>query len=211
MAKLQFFKGAITGKLGEFVGSKWKGINYIKTFTAPANPRTENQVSIRVVFKKISLIAVGLFNFGFFDFFPPRRRMTERNQVFKANKPMFTNKEFVPANLQFAMANAPLFSGIGAASEVEYSPAAKLIGASAIIDIDDNDSRSEHFAHFIVYNKETGEVTGYVCEQLNNPSISVEIDMVGNQTAANTIVGLVVTRNLDGKKLISRTVIIPNK
>jgi hypothetical protein len=105
MARLRFIQGAITGKLGEFVGSRWKGINYIKTFTKPSNPRTEGQISIRKVFKYLSLFASALFSKGLLVFVPPARRMTERNSVFKANKSMLTNKTFVPSALQVAIAN----------------------------------------------------------------------------------------------------------
>jgi len=105
MAKLSFFKGAITGKLGEFVGAKWKGINYLRLYAKPANPRTEGQISIRLVFKALSLFATALFSKGLLELIPPARRMTERNSVFKANKQMLSDKVFVPAALQVAKAN----------------------------------------------------------------------------------------------------------
>jgi hypothetical protein len=41
MASLNFVKGSIKGRVGQFVGSSWKGIDYIKTYTPPGNPRTE--------------------------------------------------------------------------------------------------------------------------------------------------------------------------
>jgi hypothetical protein len=34
------YKGTIKGKVGQFVGSSWKGIDYIKTYTPSGNPRT---------------------------------------------------------------------------------------------------------------------------------------------------------------------------
>jgi hypothetical protein len=112
MARLRFIQGAITGKLGEFVGSRWKGINYIKTFTAPSNPRTADQISIRKVFLAISWFATALFSKGLLAFIPPARRMTERNSVFKANRQMLHDKVFTPANLQVSRSNlnAPIQS-----------------------------------------------------------------------------------------------------
>jgi len=112
MARLRFIQGAITGKLGEFVGSRWKGINYIKTFTAPSNPRTDDQISIRLVFKSLSSFATALYSKGLLAFIPPARRMTERNSVFKANRQMLHDKVFTPANLQVSRSNynAPIQS-----------------------------------------------------------------------------------------------------
>ena len=105
MAKLSFVRGAATGKMGEFVGAKWKGINYIRLWAKPTNPRTEGQISIRLVFKALSLFATALFNNGLLGLIPPARRMTERNSVFKANKHMLTDKTFTPATLQVSKPN----------------------------------------------------------------------------------------------------------
>jgi hypothetical protein len=107
MAKLSFFRGAITGKLGEFVGSKWKGINYLRMHAKPSNPRTEGQISVRKVFSAISKFASALFEKGITDLIPSAKKMTERNSVFKANKQMFTDKSFVPSALQVCKANHP--------------------------------------------------------------------------------------------------------
>lgn len=109
MARLSFIHGAITGKLGEFVGSKWKGINYLRTYAKPSNPRTEGQISIRKVFKALSDFATALYAEGFFEIIPTARRMTERNSVFKANKAMLTNKVYDKGNLQIAPPNMNSF------------------------------------------------------------------------------------------------------
>jgi len=105
MAKLSFIRGAATGKMGEFVGAKWKGINYIRLYAKPANPRTEGQISIRKVFKALSDFANALFAKGILDFFPPARRMTERNSVFKANKQMLSDKIFEAEDLKVCKTN----------------------------------------------------------------------------------------------------------
>jgi hypothetical protein len=112
MAKLRFIHGTITGKLGEFVGSRWKGINYLKTFTPPSNPNTAKQIAVRKVFKAVSLFASALFSNKLLGNVPPAQRMTERNSVFKANKSMFTNKVFSPNDLQVAKTSMQvLFDG----------------------------------------------------------------------------------------------------
>jgi len=61
MATLNFIRGTIRGKIGQFVGSSWKGKSYIKTFTKPGNPRTADQVAVREVFQKVSHIAKSIY------------------------------------------------------------------------------------------------------------------------------------------------------
>jgi hypothetical protein len=39
MATLNFIRGSIKGRVGQFVGSSWRGKDYIKTFTPPSNPQ----------------------------------------------------------------------------------------------------------------------------------------------------------------------------
>jgi hypothetical protein len=108
MAKLSFIRGAATGKMGEFVGAKWKGINYIRLYAKPSNPRTEGQISIRLVFKALSQFASALFGIGLLQLIPPVRRMTERNTIFKVNKKMLTDKTFRPNELKLSKPNYPV-------------------------------------------------------------------------------------------------------
>jgi hypothetical protein len=61
MATLNFIKGSIKGKVGQFVGSSWKGKDYIKTYTPPSNPRTEGQVGIRNIFQHVGHIAKAIY------------------------------------------------------------------------------------------------------------------------------------------------------
>jgi hypothetical protein len=117
MAKLRFIRGTITGRLGEFVGSRWKGINYIKTFTPPSNPRTDKQQGVRLVFKKLSNWAKDLYRVGCDEWIPQRPRMTIRNSIFQANKIMLTNKMFNPTNLQVTIPNTSDISSIASNSK----------------------------------------------------------------------------------------------
>jgi hypothetical protein len=47
MARLNVIKGQVD----EFVGSSWKGTDYIKTYIPPSNSRSEGQVAVRTVFQ----------------------------------------------------------------------------------------------------------------------------------------------------------------
>jgi hypothetical protein len=48
-------------RVGQFVGSSWRGKDYIKTFTPPANPKTEEQVAVRTIFQHIAHIAKAIY------------------------------------------------------------------------------------------------------------------------------------------------------
>lgn len=45
------------GKIGGAVMSKWKAINYIRSYAVPSNPRTDDQVAHRATFKAIISVA----------------------------------------------------------------------------------------------------------------------------------------------------------
>lgn len=42
--------GPVSGKVGGVVGADWKGINYLKAYTKPANPNTASQQTVRTKF-----------------------------------------------------------------------------------------------------------------------------------------------------------------
>jgi len=100
MATLNFIRGTIRGKIGQFVGSSWKGKPYIKTFTKPGNPRTADQVAVRTVFQKVSHIAKTIYKNVLKPYtFPAPRKQTAFNQMIAANQAMFDAKAWEPEKL----------------------------------------------------------------------------------------------------------------
>jgi hypothetical protein len=57
MALNTFHTGRFRGKLGVIVGECRKGTYYIKTYGKPTDPRSDEQIAIRSVFKKTPHIA----------------------------------------------------------------------------------------------------------------------------------------------------------
>jgi hypothetical protein len=101
MATLNFIRGTIRGKIGQFVGSSWKGKSYIKTFTKPGNPRTADQVAVRAVFQNVSHIAKSIYEAVLKPYtFPKPRKITAYNRMIQINKEMFESKEWDPAGLK---------------------------------------------------------------------------------------------------------------
>jgi hypothetical protein len=100
MATLNFIRGTIRGKIGQFVGSSWKGKNYIKTFTKPGNPRTVGQVAVRTVFQHVSHVAKALYANVLKPYtFPAPRRQTAFNRMIAVNQAMFDGKAWEPEKL----------------------------------------------------------------------------------------------------------------
>jgi hypothetical protein len=202
MARLRFIKGTIIGRLGEFVGSRWKGINYIKTFTPPSNPKTEKQNSVRQVFKELSHFATALFKVGLLDLIPPAPRMTERNSVFKANGQMLTNKVFTPQSLQVAGANyTPVSSvshnGIYTASDGELEGVTTIAWSSPTM-------KTRSTVHYIVYDR-VSRIAYAAKFAGSNVSNSLGVDLPKTLVKTNLTILIFFTALEDDKKLISQT------
>jgi hypothetical protein len=56
VSRINWIKGELIGRLGDIVGSRHEGKAYIKTFTPPANPKTDRQIEIRTIARKLGKI-----------------------------------------------------------------------------------------------------------------------------------------------------------
>ena len=50
MGKQNFIQGGFKGKVGNVIGAGWKDILTIRSYTKPANPKTERQKTVRNAF-----------------------------------------------------------------------------------------------------------------------------------------------------------------
>jgi hypothetical protein len=120
MATLNFVKGSIKGRMGQFVGSSWRGIDYIKTYTPPGNPRTEGQVTIRTIFQHCAHIGKAL-NEGVLRpyTFPKPVKMTAYNRMIQINKDLFDDLAWDQTKLKIF--DGPLFNPRITAATIEGS------------------------------------------------------------------------------------------
>jgi hypothetical protein len=101
MARLNFLKGSIRGKVGQFVGSSVHGTDYIKTYTPPSNPRTEGQVAVRTVFKHATAFAKAIYETVLKPYtFPHPKKVTAHNRMIQVNEAMFREGEWNIAKLK---------------------------------------------------------------------------------------------------------------
>lgn len=88
MGKLNLLKGKWDGKVGQTVGAKWKNKATVRTYSIPANPKTEAQMSVRSAFsnitKFVALFADQIKYLNALD----TKGMSVRNAIIKLNKAM---------------------------------------------------------------------------------------------------------------------------
>jgi hypothetical protein len=89
MASINWLKASLRGKLGQVVGSSWKGIDYIKTYTKPSNPDTPKQQQTREIFKNISQLGNSILTPLNAYTRPTPQSMTGVNYMMHLNKFMF--------------------------------------------------------------------------------------------------------------------------
>jgi hypothetical protein len=101
MATLNFIKGSFHGKVGQFVGSSWKGKDYIKLYTPPGNPKTAGQTAVRTIFQHVVHIAHALYEPVLKPYtFPKPRGMTAFNRMVHINKELFDDKQWDISKVQ---------------------------------------------------------------------------------------------------------------
>lgn len=88
MGKLNILKANYSGKVGQTVGAKWKSESTIRTYSKPANPRTEAQTTVRSAFSEItSFVALFADSIKYLSAMDTSS-MSLRNAIIKANKDM---------------------------------------------------------------------------------------------------------------------------
>lgn len=158
MARLNFIRGTLRGRVGQFVGSSWRGKEYIKTFTAPGNPRTEKQVGVRSVFAHIGHIAKAINQTILKKYtFPKPQKHSEYNHMIKINQSMIAEKVWDATKLKIF--DGSLFNpGCLAAEYVDEGGLDKYVR----VVWDNSDGGDDSFiAVIVIYNDSTGEVIGY--------------------------------------------------
>jgi hypothetical protein len=101
MSSINFIKGQLRGRLGEIVGSTWKGKYYTKTYVKPENPNTPKQIETRYLFQQIAHIGKGIYRDLELYTRPRPQKMSAYNHLVQLNKAMFnkTGTKWAPLEL----------------------------------------------------------------------------------------------------------------
>lgn len=94
MGVMNLLKANYEGKVGKTVGSKWKNQSTIRTLTAPANPNTEAQQTVRGGFKAINAFVALFADQIRYKSALDVSGMSVRNAIVKLNKEMVASGTF---------------------------------------------------------------------------------------------------------------------
>ena len=98
MGKMNLLKANWEGKVGQTVGSKWKGTSTIRTYTAPSNPDTAAQQTVRTAFGQMSTFVARFTDQLRYLSALQTRNMSVRNAIVKLNKEQIADGAFSKAD-----------------------------------------------------------------------------------------------------------------
>ena len=150
MATLNFVRGEVKGKVGQFVGSSWRGQAYLKTYTKPGNPDTPDQHAVRDVFSHLVHIGTAI-NEAILKVYDPDmgRKTTAYNRLIQRNKHLFGQSfDFSHVTIFDGALRNPGISGVTATATqitVSWNAAAGGDGTDAAIIIAYNEQADAFF------------------------------------------------------------------
>lgn len=117
MGLINLLKANYTGKVGQTVGAKWKDKSTVRTFSKPANPRTDAQVSVRGGFSALtSFTALFADQIKYLSALNTSG-MSVRNAIIKLNKGMIPQNSFDKATLLISNGGLQVPANVVAADE----------------------------------------------------------------------------------------------
>jgi hypothetical protein len=181
MAQINWIKANLKGKLGEIVGSSWRGKPYVKTYTKPRDPKTSEQMAIREVFRNVTSITKAIYHQILKPYtLPQPKKCTAYNQMVRLNKQMFQDKIWDPTKL--IIFDGPLFNR-GFTIQPEISISSNTIVAGLYPDLGSN-GRDSDMVLGLVYDHNSGITCispfAYTRKFSNNspPMIEIDIDQI---------------------------------
>lgn len=94
MGVMNLLKSNWEGKVGKTVGAKWKNKSTLRSYTAPANPKTEAQQTVRGGFKAINAFVALFADQIRYKSALDTSGMSVRNAIVKLNKDMVSSGTF---------------------------------------------------------------------------------------------------------------------
>lgn len=117
MGLINLLKANYTGKVGQTVGAKWKDKSTVRTFSKPANPRTDAQVSVRNGFAALTSFTALFADQIKYQSALNTSGMSVRNAIIKLNKGMIPENNFVKANLLISNGGLQVPANVAATEE----------------------------------------------------------------------------------------------
>jgi hypothetical protein len=201
MSRINWIKGELKGRLGEIVGSSWKGHAYTKTYTKPTNPNTPAQIEIRALFQNIAHIGKSV-NEPLERYTRPKPRgMTAYNHLIQQNKPMFQKQGQKWAPLEFVFMSGDLAGA--EIAEAVFDGAA----LTATVTWDGTTGEGADQAFAIIYDNASKRVAYAVEVARSAGTVTIDAAAFANVSAYNDIYAYLAFYNIhpDGSGVNSDT------
>jgi hypothetical protein len=181
MSRINFIKGELKGRLGEIVGSSWKGKAYTKTYAPPTNPNTPAQIEIRSLFQHIARIGKDIRKPLEQYTRPKPHHMTAYNHMIQINKPMFGKKgqKWNPLELIIMtgeLTSAPITTAVFDSSTL-----------SAVVTWNGTAGEATDKAFIVVYDNESKRAVNAVEIDRSTGTVTIDASVFANVSAYNDI------------------------
>jgi hypothetical protein len=101
MSQINWIKASLKGRLGEVVGSSWRGKPYTKVYTPPTDPHTQGQTDVRGIFAHVGHMAHLVYHEVLEPYtYPIPHEETKYNRMMQINKGLYAEKVYDPSKLQ---------------------------------------------------------------------------------------------------------------
>jgi hypothetical protein len=176
MARINWIKGALKGRLGEVVGEQWKGIDYVKTYTKPKDPHTPKQEQVRDLFRHIANICRQIKPALDAYMFPRPTGMTSTNKVIKLNNAMFglQGEKWQPKELK-------IFSG-NLRAMIAYQPTYNSSLGTVTMSWDNEFMQTVEKVFVILYDDVSGLLTYHDNIDNSDQSTTFDVSAIGGIT-----------------------------
>ena len=101
MSSINWLTAALRGRLGDVVGSSWRGKPYTKIYVRPTDPKTTGQTDVRGIFAHVGHLAHLIYEPVLKPYtYPVPHAHTAYNQMMMINKELYDDLTYDPTKLQ---------------------------------------------------------------------------------------------------------------
>jgi hypothetical protein len=192
MSRINFITGELHGKLGEIVGSSWKGAAYTKAYKKPANPNTSAQIETRALFQRIAHIGKGV-RVPLEQYTRPiPKHMTGYNRLIQLNRTMFNRQGSKWDPLELVIMSGELTTVPITAATIDGT------ALTAVVTWDGTRGEATDKALVVVYDDESGR-TAYATEiDRSVGTATIDIDKFANISSYNNVYAYLMFYRDDG-------------
>ncbi|GBR77185.1 hypothetical protein NO2_1610 [Candidatus Termititenax persephonae] len=153
MSSINWLNASLRGRLGEVVGSSWRGKPYTKMYVPPTDPKTTGQTDVRGIFAHVGHLAHLLYKPVLEPYtYPVPHKHTKYNQMMMINKELYDDKVYDQSKVQI-LKGSLLSEPVESAGYDTDSGEADIVWYKG-----DDPARYDDTAIIVIYSEETDTV-----------------------------------------------------